>query len=306
VDLAVSVGSLRLKNPILTASGTFGFGLEFAQLYDLALLGGMVLKSVTLKPREGNPSPRIAETPAGMLNSIGLQNPGIEALCSDVLPTLEGVDTVVVVSVAGNRLEDFVECTGHLAGIDRVDAVELNVSCPNQASGGMAFGTRPDAVQELTRAVREQTDLPLWVKLTPNVTDIVSVAEAAVAGGADALCLVNTFLGMGVDWRRRKPSIAGLRGRGGVSGPAVKPMALRMVRDVCEAVTVPVVGMGGIIDPGDALEFMVCGATAVQVGTANFVDPLRASRLPAEMAQLLASEGISDVRAIVGTLADTP
>lgn len=305
-DLSVSVGPVALRNPVLAASGTFGFGLEYASLYDLSLLGGIVLKSVTLRPRAGNPPPRLWETAAGLLNSIGLENPGLDALCDEILPALEGADTVVVASVAGESPDEFAALAARLGPHPRVDALEINVSCPNQRGGGMAFGQQPDAAGALVRRLRSETDAPLWVKLTPNVTDVAAVAQAAEAAGADAVCLVNTFLGLAVDWRSRRPRIAGLRGRGGVSGPAVKPMALRMVRDVYEAVSVPVVGLGGLHSADDVLECMVAGAAAVQVGTAHFVDPRRGAELPGELARLLSEEGVGSARELVGTLAEAP
>jgi dihydroorotate dehydrogenase (NAD+) catalytic subunit len=305
VDLSVSLGPLRLRNPILTASGTFGYGYEFSRVLDLSLLGGIVLKSVSRDPRPGNPRPRIYETPAGMLNSIGLENPGIDVFVDKILPRLRDVDTCVVVSVAGNRDDDFVHVVEKL-NVAGPDAVELNVSCPNQAEGGMAYGTVPAAVERLVSAVRAATALPLIVKLTPNVTDIAAVARAAEAGGADAISCVNTFLGLMVDWRARKPRIAGIRGRGGVSGPAIKPMALRCVRDVALAVKVPVIGLGGILTADDVLEFMVSGASAVQVGTATFVEPDVAARLPSLLARRLKEEGIGRIGELVGTLADGP
>jgi dihydroorotate dehydrogenase (NAD+) catalytic subunit len=250
--------------------------------------------------------PRIAETPSGLLNSIGLENPGISAFLAEILPALEGIDTKVIASVAGNRAGDIEFVAGRLGDRDRVDALELNVSCPNQAEGGMAFGTNPRILEDLVARVRKVYERPLMVKLSPNVTDIVGAARAAQSGGADMVSLVNTFLGLMVDWRTRRPMIAGLRGRGGVSGPAIKPMALRMVRDVFEAVDLPIVGIGGIACADDVLDFIVCGASAVQVGTANFLDPGLAARLPGELSRLLAGGGIEHLDALRGTLADGP
>ncbi len=304
MDLSVKLGPLALKNPVIAASGTFGFGLDFAELFSPSLLGGIVLKSLTREPRIGNPAPRIAETPSGLLNSIGLENPGLDRFVSDVLPSLSMLDTRIFASIAGGKPGEFVHLASALSEHRRIDALELNVSCPNQAEGGMAFGTSPKAVESLVTQVRKATKLPLAVKLTPNVTDIAEVARAAEAGGADIISLVNTFLGLMVDWRKRTPQIAGLRGRGGVSGPAIKPMALRMVRDVFKAVRLPLIGMGGISCASDALEFIVAGASAVQVGTANLTNPMACAELPAEMARLLESECISSLSSLVGTLAD--
>ncbi len=304
VDLSVRIGPLALKNPVIAASGTFGFGLDFQGLYHPSLLGGIVLKSVTIEPRPGNPQPRIAETPCGLLNSIGLENPGVGSLVRDELPKLESIDTCVIASIAGDKPGEFVELARRLSAVQRVNALEINISCPNQSEGGMAFGTSAKATESLVGAVRKATNLPIAAKLTPNVTDIVAIAKAAWRGGADAVSLVNTFLGMMVDWRTRKPSIAGINGRGGVSGPAIKPMALRMVRDVYKSVPIPVIGMGGISTAGDALEFMIAGAAAVQIGTANFVNPAVCGSLPAEIAALLRSAGIDSAMSIVGTLQD--
>ncbi len=304
VDMAVTVGAtrpLRLKNPVIAASGTFGYGLEYGAQLDLAALGGFVTKGVSLKPRDGNPPPRICETAAGMLNAIGLANVGLEVFLGEKLPKLRRLDTAVVVNLYGEAVEEFAELARRLSAAGGVAALELNVSCPNVKAGGMAFGCAPGPVGEITAAVRAASDLPVWVKLTPNVTDPVGIARAAEAAGADAVCLINTLLGMAIDARRKRPRLANVYG--GLSGPAIKPVALRMVHQVSRAIAIPVVGLGGIVSGEDAAEFLLAGAAAVQVGTANFLDPAACVRVAAELEVFCAGQGIGAVSELVGGLA---
>lgn len=268
-NMEVNIGGLKLKNPVMTASGTFGFGREYGELYDLSKLGAVVVKGLTLKPREGNRSPRIAETPAGVLNSVGLQNPGVETFLKHELPFLRQFDTAVIANIAGNTIEEYCEMAERLG--NKVDAIELNISCPNVKEGGVAFGTKCDSVYNITKSVKEHCKVPLIVKLSPNVTDIVEMALSAEAAGADCISLINTLLGMAIDIDSRKPVLANVVG--GLSGPAVKPVALRMVWQAAKAVKVPIIGMGGISSWQDAVEFILAGASAVAVGTYSFVNP---------------------------------
>lgn len=271
IDLSVKIGALKLKNPVLTASGTFGYGREYTDFYDVNLLGGIITKTITLEPRDGNPMPRIAETPAGMLNSIGLANVGVDAFINEKLPDLEDLETVLIVNVAGNTIEEYRKIVKILDDQNRIDAFEINISCPNVEQGGLAFGTDCQSTFHVVQAVKSVTQKPVIVKLTPNVTDIVATAQSAIEGGADALSLINTVLGMGIDIHTRKPLIA--RFVAGLSGPAIKPIALAKVYQVAQAVQVPVIGLGGIMTGEDALEFIITGACAVQIGTLNFIDP---------------------------------
>lgn len=298
--LAVDFAGLSLKNPILTASGTFGYGREFAELYDLSLLGGVVVKGTTAEPRKGNGVPRIAETPAGLLNSVGLQNPGIDRVIESELPFLRAFDTACIVNIAGHSVEDYRIVAEKLAGVAGVDAVEVNISCPNVASGGMSFGTDPAVAAAVTQAVRAVWQGPLIVKLTPNVTDIVCIAKAVEDAGADALSLINTLQGMAIDIRSRRPILANTMG--GLSGPAVKPVALRMVYQVARAVQIPVIGLGGIGSATDVVEFLLAGASAVQVGSANFQNPYICPQIIEELEQWLEKEGIADIRELIGAL----
>jgi dihydroorotate dehydrogenase (NAD+) catalytic subunit len=299
-DLSVEIGTVRLKNPVLTASGTFGYGLEFLPYLDLARLGGIVTKGLSPRPRTGNPPERIVETPAGMLNAIGLQNVGVDAFLAEKLPKLRDHDTVVVANVFGETEAEYVEVCRKLDDAPGVHAIELNVSCPNVEAGGMIFGNDPAALARVTRTVRRATKLPLWVKLSPNVGDIRDTARAAESEGADALSLVNTFVGMVVDVEKRRPVLA--NASGGLSGPAIRPLAVWMTWQVRQAVRIPIVGMGGILTARDALEFLLAGATAVQVGTANFVKPGAAVDVVEGLERWLASHGVATVREIVGTL----
>ena len=271
VDLSIEIGKLKLKNPVLTASGTFGYGEEFADFIDLNRLGGIVVKGTTLHRREGNPSPRMAETPSGMLNAVGLQNKGVDHFIEEIYPRISHLDTNIIVNVSGSSIDDYVAVCEKLNPLDKVAAVEINISCPNVKQGGMGFGTTCSGAESVTRAVRKAYDGTMIVKLTPNVTDITEIARAAEAAGADALSLTNTFLGMAIDVEKRRPMLSTITG--GLSGPCIRPIAVRMVWQVAQAVKVPVVGLGGIMNGRDAIEFLLAGASAVQIGTANFVDP---------------------------------
>jgi dihydroorotate dehydrogenase (NAD+) catalytic subunit len=294
----VEIAGMRLKNPVMSASGCFGWGEEYARFWDLNQMGALVGKAVTPRPRPGNPGQRIAETPAGMLNAIGLQNPGVEGFLSTILPRVRKLDLPVWVNVSANSLQEYVELCGTLSQAEGVAAIELNLSCPNVGRGGAEFCVTPAAVQETVSACREACRVPLIPKLSPNTTDIVGLARAAEAGGADAVSLINTLVGMAVDVERRRP-VLGNR-TGGMSGPAVKPIALRMVYEVAGAVSIPVVGIGGITGWRDALEFLMAGATAVQVGTANFFNPMAIPETIAGLERWLAEHGVADVREIIG------
>lgn len=301
MDMQVSVGGLQLKNPVMTASGTFGNGLEFAPYGDLSLLGGICVKGLSLKPREGNPTPRIAETPCGMLNAIGIQNPGVEFFIRSLLPSLRRFDTAIIANLYASDVAEFAELAAILAKEEGVHALEVNVSCPNVKAGGAAFGQDPALIAKITEAVKKEAgNTPVMVKLSPNVTDIVVCAQAAVDGGADSLSVINTLVGMAVDARNRRPRIANVIA--GLSGPAIKPVALRCVHQVCQAVDVPVVGLGGITSAEDALEFLLVGAHAVQVGTANFMQPNFAFSLAEEMENLLREVGAESLEEYRGSL----
>ncbi|MBS7373301.1 MAG: dihydroorotate dehydrogenase [Muribaculaceae bacterium] len=271
VDLSIEIGKLKLKNPVLTASGTFGYGEEFADFIDLNRLGGIVVKGTTLHRREGNPYPRMAETPSGMLNAVGLQNKGVDHFIEEIYPRISHLDTNIIVNVSGSSIDDYVAVCEKLNPLDKVAAVEINISCPNVKQGGMGFGTTCSGAESVTRAVRKAYDGTMIVKLTPNVPDITEIARGADAAGADALSLTNTFLGMAIDVEKRRPMLSTITG--GLSGPCIRPIAVRMVWQVAQAVKVPVVGLGGIMNGRDAIEFLLAGASAVQIGTANFVDP---------------------------------
>ncbi|WP_159517275.1 dihydroorotate dehydrogenase [Sunxiuqinia indica] len=271
VDLSIRIKDLVFKNPVLTASGTCGFGEEIADFVDLSKLGGVVMKGTTLKPRQGNDYPRMAETPSGMLNAVGLQNKGVDNFEKNIYPNIKDIDSQFIVNVNGSTIEEYVELTERINALDKIPAIELNISCPNVKEGGMAFGVSCPSAEAVVRAVRKVYDKPLIVKLSPNVTDITEIARAVEGQGADAVSLVNTFLGMAVDANSRKPVLSTITG--GLSGPAIKPIALRMVWQVYNSVKIPIVGMGGIMNATDAIEFMIAGASAVQVGTAIFIDP---------------------------------
>jgi len=299
-DLSVQLGPLSLRNPVMTASGTFGFGAEWEGIYDIGRLGAVMVKAVTVRPRQGNPMPRTFETASGMLNSIGLQNPGLDAFIRDKMPYLRRFPCAVIVNIAADAEEEFGTLAERLDEVEGVAAIEVNISCPNQAHGGIEFGTRPDLTRQVIARVRERTRLPVIAKLSPNVTDITETARAAVDGGADILSLVNTFVGTAIDPRTRSFRLA--RGRGGLSGPCIKPLALYMVWRVAQAVDVPIIGMGGIATASDALEFLLAGASAVAVGTANFVNPNAAMEILNGIEAYLVEQGEFRVADIVGTV----
>lgn len=299
-QLNVKVGGLFLKNPVMTASGTFGYGLEFADFVDLNRLGGFIVKGTTLHPREGNDYPRMAETPQGMLNCVGLQNKGVDYFCEHIYPQLKDIDSNVLVNVSGNTPEDYAECAARIDALPGIPGIELNISCPNVKSGGMAFGVTCEGAASVVKAVRERYHKTLIVKLSPNVTDIASIAQAVEAEGADAVSLINTLMGMSIDIERRASRLS--IGTGGLSGPCVKPVALRMVWQVARAVQIPVVGLGGIMNATDALEFMMAGATAVEIGTANFIDPAVTVKVIDGMNAWLDDHGVKDIHEIIGCL----
>lgn len=296
-DLRVNIAGVEFKNPVITASGTFGFGQEYARIYDISRLGGISCKGTTLHERPGNPAPRIAETPSGILNSVGLQNPGVEAFIRDDLPFLKKQNTVVIANIAGSQVEDYVETVRRLQG-SGVDMIELNISCPNVKEGGVSFGTSAKSVENITKQVKAVAEQPLMIKLTPNVTDITETAAAAEAGGADAVSLINTITGMKIDINTRRPILK--NNTGGMSGAAVFPVALRMVWQVANRVKIPVVGMGGITKWQDAVEMLLAGASAVQIGTANFTDAYTPLKVIAGINEYLDEHGEKSVSDIVG------
>ena len=297
VNLAVEVAGIRMQNPVLTASGTFGYAQEFENYFDLNRLGAIVVKTITRLPRPGNPSPRIVETPAGMLNAIGLQNVGIEGFIREKLPYLRKLAPPLIVNVAGESVEDFRELTKRISDQEGVAGIELNVSCPNVA-GGLDFSTDPQLTFRVVKAAREATHLPVFPKLSPNVTDIAAIARAAADAGADGISLINTLVGMAIDIRTRRPKIANVTG--GLSGPAIRPVAVRMVWQVAQAVHLPIIGMGGIVTAEDAVEFLLAGATAVAIGTASFVNPAAAARVIEGLEAYCVANGVSDIRQLVG------
>lgn len=299
-ELKVNIGALELKNPVMTASGTFGYGLEFADFIDLNALGGFIVKGTTLKPREGNDYPRMAETASGMLNCVGLQNKGVDYFCENIYPQLMDLNTNVLVNVSGSSPEDYAECAARVAQLENIPAIELNISCPNVRDGGMAFGVTCAGASSVVKAVRAVYPKTLIVKLSPNVTDITEIARAVEAEGADSVSLINTLMGMAIDIERRRPMLS--ISTGGLSGPAVKPVALRMVWQVARAVNIPVVGLGGIMNATDAIEFLMAGATAIQVGTANFIDPAVTVKIIDGMNEWLDRHGCKDVHEIIGAL----
>jgi dihydroorotate dehydrogenase (NAD+) catalytic subunit len=303
-DLSVKLGPLALKNPVMTASGTFGYGLEFLPYYAIGELGGIVSKGLSPKPRLGNPPARICETPSGMLNTIGLQNVGVDNFIEEKLPALKGHDTQVMANVFGETLAEYVEVCSKLDQAEGVAALELNVSCPNVEKGGIIFGNDPRGLAEVTAACRRATSLPLFVKLSPNVTDITVTARAAEDHGADGLSLINTFLGMAIDVKARRPVLTKISG--GLSGPAIRPMAVWLTYKVAQAVKIPLIGMGGIANAGDALEFILAGASAVQVGTSNFVHPDAAHRVLVGIRDHLVEQNIPTVAELIGALDTTP
>jgi len=298
VKLGFNIGDLHFKNPVLTASGTFGYGSEFDDFIDVSRLGGIIVKGTTLEPREGNANPRMAETPSGMLNSVGLQNKGIEYFENTIYPRLSAYDTIVIVNVNGSYVEDYIALAERINRLEKIPAIELNISCPNVKMGGMAFGTNLNSAREVTREVRKVYSKKLIVKLSPNVTNIVEFARVVEEEGADSVSLINTLLGMAVDVRKMKPSLSTVTG--GLSGPAIKPVAVRMVWQVANAVKIPVIGMGGIMNTDDALEFILAGASAIQVGTASFIDPQISVKILEGIENYLVKKGFSDISEIVG------
>lgn len=301
-DLCVNINKLQLKNPVMTASGTFGYGPEFADFIPLEGLGGIIVKGTTLKPREGNDYPRMVETASGMLNCVGLQNKGVDYFCEHIYPEIKDIDTNMIVNVSGSSPEDYAECAARINELDNIPAIELNISCPNVRQGGMAFGVTCAGAASVVKAVRARYDKTMIVKLSPNVTDIAEIARAVEAEGADSVSLINTLMGMAIDIEKRKPLLS--INTGGLSGPAVKPVALRMVWQVAKAVNIPVVGLGGICNAHDAIEFLMAGATAIEIGTANFIDPQVTIKVRDGINEWLDSHGCKSVKEIIGTLED--
>ena len=291
---------LAIKNPVMTASGTFGYGLEYGDFIDLNRLGGVLVKGTTLHPRQGNPYPRMAETPSGMLNAVGLQNKGVDYFCEHIYPTISGYDTAMIVNVSGSQVEDYIETAEKINTLERIPAIELNISCPNVKEGGMAFGVTCAGAASVVRAVRAVYDKTLIVKLSPNVTDITEIARAVEAEGADSISMINTLLGMAIDAEKRRPVLSTITG--GLSGPAVKPIALRMVWQTAQTVKVPIIGMGGIASATDAIEFLLAGASAVEVGTYNFVDPSVTTQIVDGIEDYMHRHGFTDIQDLIGAL----
>ncbi len=300
IDLKVQIGKLKLKNPVMTASGTFGYGDEYAEFVDLNTLGAIVVKGLSLKPKQGNPPPRIVETPSGMLNAIGLQNIGINSFIKKKMPFLRECKTRVIANFFGDTIDEYVKAAEKLSSVNGIDALEMNISCPNKQSGWIIFGTDPKVTYKVISAVRNSTNLPLIVKLSPNVTDISHMARVAEDAGADALSLINTLSGMAVDIQTRKPKLANITG--GLSGPAIKPVAIRMVWECSKKVNIPIIGMGGIISSDDAIEFLIAGASAVAIGTANFIHPGITAEIIKGIRNYMSSKGISSVKEISGSI----
>ena len=299
-DLRVNIGKLEMKNPVMTASGTFGYGLEFQDFVDLEQIGGIIVKGTTLHHREGNPYPRMAETPMGMINAVGLQNKGVHYFVDHIYPQIKDINTNMIVNVSGSQVEDYAETARIINGLDNIPAIELNISCPNVKQGGMAFGVSAHGAEEVVSAVRKVYDKTLIVKLSPNVTDRTEIAKAAEAAGADSVSLINTLLGMAINAEKRRPVLSTITG--GMSGAAVKPIALRMVWQVAKAVNIPVVGLGGIMNWRDAVEFLLAGATAIEIGTANFIDPAITVKVAQGIDDYLNRHGFSSVKDIIGAL----
>ncbi|MBR5707074.1 MAG: dihydroorotate dehydrogenase [Bacteroidaceae bacterium] len=300
VQLNTKIGSLELKNPVMTASGTFGYGTEYADFMDISRLGAIIVKGTTLAPRQGNPYPRMAETPSGMLNAVGLQNKGVDYFVDHIYPEVQKIGTAIIVNVSGSCIDDYVQTAGIINTLDDIPAIELNISCPNVKQGGMAFGVNPESAAQVVSAVRKAYDKTLIVKLSPNVTDITEIARAVEGAGADSVSLINTMLGMAIDAERRKPILSTITG--GMSGPAVKPVALRMVWQTAKAVKIPVIGLGGICSATDAIEFLLAGASAIQIGTANFIDPSISEKVIDGIADYLQRHNYSSVQEIIGAL----
>lgn len=299
-NLKVNIGNLELKNPVMTASGTFGYGIEFADLVPLNEIGGIIVKGTTLVPRQGNAYPRMAETAQGMLNCVGLQNKGVDYFCENIYPQIKDIDSQMIVNVSGSSPEDYAECARRVAALDNIRAIELNISCPNVKDGGMAFGVTCEGAASVVKAVRAAYNKTLIVKLSPNVTSIVDIAKAVEAEGADSVSLINTLMGTSIDIERRKFNLS--IGTGGLSGPCVKPVALRMVYQVAKAVNIPVVGLGGISKAEDAIEFFMAGATAIEIGTANFLDPAVTKKVKDGINEWLDKHNIADIHDIIGVL----
>lgn len=291
---------LTIKNPVMTASGTFGYGLEYGDFIDLNRLGGILVKGTTLHPRQGNPYPRMAETPSGMLNAVGLQNKGVDYFCEHIYPTISGYDTAMIVNVSGSQVEDYIETAEKINALEGIPAIELNISCPNVKEGGMAFGVTCAGAASVVRAVRAVYDKTLIVKLSPNVTDITEIARAVEAEGADSISMINTLLGMAINAEKRRPVLSTITG--GLSGPAVKPIALRMVWQTAQVVKVPIIGMGGIASATDAIEFLLAGASAVEVGTYNFVDPSVTTQIVDGIEDYMHRHGFTDIQDLIGAL----
>ena len=301
LNTQVHIGrGLMIKNPVMTASGTFGYGLEYGDFIDLNRLGGVLVKGTTLHPRQGNPYPRMAETPSGMLNAVGLQNKGVDYFCEHIYPTISGYDTAMIVNVSGSQVEDYIETAEKINALEGIPAIELNISCPNVKEGGMAFGVTCAGAASVVRAVRAVYDKTLIVKLSPNVTDITEIARAVEAEGADSISMINTLLGMAIDAEKRRPVLSTITG--GLSGPAVKPIALRMVWQTAQAVKVPIIGMGGIASATDAIEFLLAGASAVEVGTYNFVDPSVTTQIVDGIEDYMHRHGFTDIQDLIGAL----
>ena len=298
--LKVNIGNLHLKNPVMTASGTFGYGKEYSDFMDLGRIGGVFVKGTTIRERQGNDYPRMAETPSGMLNAVGLQNKGVDYFVSNIYPEIKDFDTNIIVNVSGSTIEDYVECSQKLVALEKIPAIELNISCPNVKEGGMAFGTSVCSAADVTKAVREVWNKTLIVKLSPNVTDITEIAKAVEGEGADAVSLINTLLGMAVDINKRRPVLSTVTG--GLSGPCVKPIALRMVWQTYNAVKIPVIGMGGISSWQDAIEFILAGSSAIQIGTHNFIDPAISEKVVDGIKEYLDKNNISSIQELIGAL----
>lgn len=300
VQLSTKIGSLELKNPVMTASGTFGYGTEYADFMDISRLGAIIVKGTTLAPRQGNPYPRMAETPSGMLNAVGLQNKGVDYFVDHIYPEVQKIGTAIIVNVSGSCIDDYVQTASIINTLDDIPAIELNISCPNVKQGGMAFGVNPESAAQVVSAVRKAYDKTLIVKLSPNVTDITEIARAVEGAGADSVSLINTMLGMAIDAEKRRPILSTVTG--GMSGPAVKPVALRMVWQTAKAVKIPVIGLGGICSATDAIEFLLAGASAIQIGTANFIDPSISEKVVDGIADYLERHGFNSVQDIIGAL----
>lgn len=300
VDLKVNLGTIQLKNPVMTASGTFGYGKEYADFIDVSRIGGVVIKGTTLRERQGNAYPRMAETPSGMLNAVGLQNKGVDYFVDHIYPEIKDVNTSIFVNVSGSTIEDYIETAAKINELDKIPGIELNISCPNVKEGGMAFGTSCLSASQVVKAVRKVYSKELMVKLSPNVTSISDIAKAVEAEGADSVSLINTLLGMAIDADKRKPVLSTVTG--GLSGPAVKPVALCMVWQVAQSVKIPVVGMGGIMNARDAIEFLLAGASAIQIGTANFIDPTVSVKVLEGIEAYLSQHNFSSVNEIIGAL----